>query len=121
MSHNRGLHLGLGLGTNILAGESGYDPARFMHDTIDVVDNVLKQQHKLLFDSIVITERTLAGITEFEVSDSIDVTEGSVIALRIIGRSLIDTLDVSDAQVELRERTRLQSDNAAVTDNTVVT
>ena len=121
MAHRTGMGLGLGFGVNTSIGGSGHEPARFFRSFIDVTDVVLKEQHKVLFDSIVVLERTLANITEVIQADSLVVTEGSIIALRIVGRSLVDNIEVTDVTIELRERSRIQSDNAVVTDNVVVT
>jgi len=96
MSHNRGLHLGFGLGTNILAGESGFDPSRFARDEIAVTDSILQIVTKTQRDSIAITERTLAGITELVLADSLDVSEGTILGQRIASRGDMDTLAVSD-------------------------
>jgi len=119
MTHRTGMGLGIGFGVNTGIGGSGHEPARFFRSSIDVVDGTLKQQHKVLSDSIVVLERTLANITEVIQADSLVVTESSIIALRIVGRSLVDTIEVNDDAVEQQYKALI--DNAVVTDNVVVT
>lgn len=121
MAHRTGMGLGFGIGANVRIRESGHDPARFALDIIDVTDSIRRIVFKKQFESIVILERTLANITELVMMDSILVSEGFLIDQRIAGRGILDTLEVSDAQFELRERVRTQSNNVVITDNVAVT
>ncbi len=121
MPHRKCWGLGIGLGANLRIGESSHEPAQFMFDSIEVNDSILQIVFKTQRESIVILERTLANINELVIADSITVTEEIALGRRIAGRGDMDTLDVSDDAIELRERIRAQSDNAVVTDNIVVT
>jgi len=120
MAHRTGMRLGFGLGGSLGISGSEHEPARFFHDSIAVNDYMRQIVFKTQRESIVILERTLANITELIHQDSLVMTDGEIIARRIVGRSLADIVEVNDIITQLRENVRMQSDNAVVTDNVVV-